>query len=73
MKSKMDELLWKAYFGVQNFIKDEEGDSNMVAVIVLIVIVLAVAAVFRENLEDAVELVMDNLHRLLNKNDYSIL
>ncbi|HJB27438.1 MAG TPA: hypothetical protein IAA06_01400 [Candidatus Blautia faecavium] len=59
MKSKMDELLWKAYFGVQNFIKDEEGDSNMVAVIVLIVIVLAVAAVFRENLEDAVELVMD--------------
>lgn len=55
----MDELLWKAYFGVQNFIKDEEGDSNMVAVIVLIVIVLAVAAVFRENLEDAVELVMD--------------
>ena len=55
----MDELLWKAYFGVHNFIKDEEGDSNMVAVIVLIVIVLAVAAVFRENLEDAVELVMD--------------
>ena len=49
MKSKMDELVWKAYFGVQNVIKDEEADSNMVAVIVLIEIVLAVAAVFREN------------------------
>lgn len=58
MKSKMDELLWKAYFGVQNFIKDEEGDSNMVAVIVLIVIILAVATVFRRNLEEAVDLIM---------------
>ncbi len=58
MKSKMDELLWKAYFGVQNFIKDEEGDSNMVAVIVLIVIILAVATVFRRNLEGAVDLIM---------------
>lgn len=58
MKSKMEELLWKAYFGVQNFIKDEEGDSNMVAVIVLIVIILAVATVFRRNLEGAVDLIM---------------
>lgn len=60
MKSKMEELLWKAYFGVQNFMNDEEGDSNLVAVIVLIVIILAVAAIFRESLMDAVNTVMDN-------------
>ena len=59
MKSKMDELLWEVYFGVQNFIKDEEGDSNMVAVIVLIVIVLGVAMVFQDRLGEAVNTVMD--------------
>ena len=59
MKSKMEELLWKAYFGVQNFMNDEKGDSNMVAVIVLIVIVLGVAMVFQEKLGKAVETVMD--------------
>ena len=59
MKSKMEELLWKAYFGVQNFMNDEKGDSNMVAVIVLIVIVLGVAMVFQEKLGKAVETVMN--------------
>ena len=60
MKSKMEELLWKAYFGVQNFMNDEKGDSNMVAVIVLIAIIILVAGIFRESLMDAVNTVMDN-------------
>lgn len=60
MKSKMEKLLWKAYFESSNLIKNEDGDSNMVAVIVLIVIVLAVAAIFRQSLMDAVQTVMDN-------------
>ncbi len=67
MKSKMEELLWKAYFGVQNFMNDEEGDSNMVAVIVLIAIIILVAGIFRESLMDAVNTVMDNFTEFIEQ------
>lgn len=49
---------WK-YNVVEGFINDERGDSNMVAVMVLIVIIVAVAGVFRTKLMEAVEKVMD--------------
>ena len=67
MKSKMEELLWKAYFGVQNFMNDEEGDSNMVAVIVLIAIIILVAGIFRESLMGAVRTVMDNFTEFIEQ------
>ncbi len=67
MKSKMDELLWKAYFGVQNFIKDEEGDSNMVAVVVLIAIVIFVGYIFRDALEGAVNSVFAQLSEFIGE------
>lgn len=63
----MEELLWKAYFGVQNFMNDEEGDSNMVAVIVLIAIIILVAGIFRESLMDAVNTVMDNFTEFIEQ------
>ncbi|OUN31966.1 Flp1 family type IVb pilin [Blautia sp. An81] len=67
MKSKMEELLWKAYFGVQNFMNDEKGDSNMVAVIVLIAIIILVAGIFRESLMGAVRTVMDNFTEFIEQ------
>lgn len=67
MKSKMEELLWKAYFGVQNFIKDEEGDSNMVAVVVLIAIVIFVGYIFRDALERAVNSVFAQLSEFIGE------
>lgn len=63
----MEELLWKAYFGVQNFMNDEKGDSNMVAVIVLIAIIILVAGIFRESLMGAVRTVMDNFTEFIEQ------
>lgn len=65
MKQKLDNLYWRLKFegmeSIEEFLKDEEGDSNLVAVIVLIVIILAVAAIFREQLINAVNAVFENL------------
>lgn len=62
MKNRIEKELWKMIFKFkEDFLYDEEGDSNMVAVIVLIVIILAVAAIFRESLIDAVNSVFDQL------------
>ncbi|MGI6012483.1 MAG: Flp1 family type IVb pilin [Ruminococcus sp.] len=62
MREKMDKALWNMmYYVNEKFLKDETGDSNMVAVIVLIVIILAVAAIFREQLLGAVNSVFGNL------------
>ena len=47
----MEGFLWKFWLAVENkFLRDERGDSNMVAVIVLIVIILAVAVIFKDAL-----------------------
>ena len=48
MRERLENALWK-FAGEFNekFISSEEGDSNMVAVIVLIVIILAVAVIFQ--------------------------
>ena len=51
-------LRWKVLEGLIN---DEEGDSNLVAVIVLIVIILAVAGIFRTQLLNAVNSVFEKL------------
>ena len=54
--------IWDMIFKLkEKFLYDEQGDSNMVAVIVLIVIILAVAAIFRESLTDAVNSVFEQL------------
>lgn len=62
MRERLENALWKFMGGInEKFLKNEEGDSNMVAVIVLIVIILAVAAIFREQLLAAVNAVFGNL------------
>ena len=48
----LDNLYWRVKFGLMNwvedFLTDEEGDTNMVSMIVLIVIVIALAAIFKD-------------------------
>lgn len=65
MREKMEDMMWKLRFYmeslVESIMRDEEGDSNMVAVIVLIVIVLAVAAIFRTKLIEVVNSVFGKL------------
>lgn len=62
MRNRLETFLWNLRWNwLESFIEDEEGDSNMVAVIVLIVIILAVASIFREQLLTAVNSVFDQL------------
>ena len=62
MQKKVETILWNLRWKVlEGLINDEEGDSNLVAVIVLIVIILAVAAIFRTQLLDAVNSVFEKL------------
>lgn len=49
----------KAYAG--SLVKDERGDTNFVAIIIIIVILLAIAGIFHEQLSDAVKKVFENL------------
>lgn len=62
MQRKVETILWDLRWKVlEGLINDEEGDSNLVAVIVLIVIILAVAAIFRTQLLNAVNSVFEKL------------
>mgnify|MGYP005772868013 CR=1 FL=1 len=62
MREKVENMLWRTMWKLnEKFVKDEEGDSNMVAVVVLIVIIVVVAAIFQEQLTDAVEATFDRL------------
>lgn len=64
---KLEDLCynWKYNF-TENFVKDEEGDTNMVSMIVLIVIVIAVATVFREQLEGVIRAAFSKLTTFVN-------
>lgn len=62
MRERLENALWRAMYVInERILKDEEGDSNMVAVIVLIVIILAIGALFQKQLREAVDAVFGNL------------
>lgn len=67
----LDNLYWRVKFGLMNwvedFLTDEEGDTNMVSMIVLIVIVIALAAIFKDGLEQAIKDVFSKLSDFINK------
>lgn len=71
MRQKLDNLYWRMRFRfmgmLEDFLKDEEGDSNLVSIIVIIVIVLAAAAIFREKIMYAVEKIMDTFVNFVNE------
>jgi Flp pilus assembly pilin Flp len=83
MREKLDNLYWAwemnvadrlegmyckwKYDFMEKFVKDEEGDSNMVAVIVLIVIVIVVGGVFQDKLKGAVENIFENLTGFIDR------
>ena len=54
----------KAYAG--SLVKDERGDTNFVAIIIIIVILLAIAAIFKDKLTAAVNAVFEKLTNFIN-------
>lgn len=49
-------------------VKEENGDTNFVAIIVIIVILIAIAAVFHEQLQKAIEAVFNSLTGFIEDN-----
>lgn len=70
MRQKLDNLYWRMRFRfmgmLEEFLKDEEGDTNMVSMIVLIVIVIALATIFKDQLEGAIKAVFGKLTDFIN-------
>lgn len=61
----------KAYAG--NLVKDERGDTNFVAIIIIIVILLAIAGIFHDQLTKAVNAVFNNLTSFINDSNHDAL
>lgn len=61
LEKKWIEWKWKAGEFVSQIKEEERGDTNFVSIIIIIVIVLGIAAVFRKELGSAVENVMGQL------------
>ncbi len=47
-------------------VKEENGDTNFVSIILIVVIIIALAVIFRDTLNDAMEAVMDKLTQFVS-------
>ncbi len=77
MKGKLREWLvkgkvrqMKAAEAVKEFASGEKGASHLVEIIVVIVIVIAIAGVFRKQLQDAIEAIFTNLTGFINGSEH---
>ena len=61
LKKVKNMMISKAVKAAEVFTKEEKGASDIVAIIVVIAIILVVAAIFREQLTNAVTTVFENL------------
>lgn len=52
----------------KRLVQDERGDTNFVAIIVIIVILIAIASIFHEQLSQAITNVFTNLNEFVNNN-----
>lgn len=46
---------------ILNFLKDENGETNIIAIILIILVVIALAAIFRKQLTDVVNKLFDQI------------
>lgn len=54
----MRKRLWNVFFRVKNqvnnFLKEEDGETNIIAIILIIIVVIALVGIFRQQLTDIV-------------------
>ena len=55
---KAKEIAGKA---IKDFFTDEQGDTNMISIILVLVIVIALAALFRNNIREMVNAMWDTI------------
>ncbi len=51
---------------VHNFFVDEEGDTNLISIVIVLVIVIALAAIFRKNIANIVKAMWDSISGDIN-------
>lgn len=59
-------LKQKVSGGIYDFFIDEEGDTNLISIIVVLVIVMALAVVFRKNIATLVNNIWDSIFKESN-------
>ena len=47
--------LWRVSEKIKSFVMDEEGDTNVISIIVVLVIVLGLAIVFKDRIKELVD------------------
>lgn len=52
-------------------VKEENGDTNFVAIIIIIVILIAIAGIFHQQLSDAIKAVFGNLTSFINESNHA--
>ena len=61
MRGKMMNSFFEGKESVKNFLKEEKGAADIVAILVVIVIIIAVAGIFKTQLLEFVNQVMESL------------
>lgn len=60
---------WKeqAKEAVHDFFTDEEGDTNLISIVIVLVIVIGLAALFRDNIKSMVEAMWTDIGGKMNR------
>ncbi len=57
----LQNVFLNARIRILNFLKDENGETNIIAIILIILVVIALAAIFRKQLTDVVNKLFDQI------------
>ncbi len=61
-----DSILMKSRMALSNFLRDEEGDVNIVSMVVLIGIAVLLAVIFRKNIQNLLNSMFDTISNNAN-------
>lgn len=61
-----DSILMKSRMALSNFLRDEEGDVNIVSMVVLIGIAVLLAVIFRSNIQSLLSSMFDTISNNAN-------
>ena len=66
LDGKLSGMQLRARRFVSQLLEEERGDTNFVAIIIIIVILIAIAGIFKDQLEKAIKKVFDSLTNFID-------
>lgn len=61
MMDKLTGMMLMAYLKVENFFKKEDGEVNIIAIVVLIGIAILLALIFKDRISDLIKSLFDTI------------